>query len=63
MVDVSARELCCDVPNGTTEDGIHKVLLLEKGALVEGAFSVVIEGEDAGMFFANQVGSRVLSTG
>ena len=63
MVDVGAGELCCDVPDRTPEDRIHKVLLLEKGALVVGAFSVVIEGEDAGMFFANQVGSRVLPTG
>ena len=61
VVDISARELGCDVPNGTSENGIHKVLLLEKSALVEGAFSSVVEGEDTRMFLAYNVCSLVLS--
>ena len=63
MVDVGAGELCCDVPDGTPEDRIHKVLLLEKGALVVGAFASVVERKDARVFFACQVCSLVLPTG
>ena len=60
VVDVGARELGCDVPNGTPEDRIHKVLLLEEGALVVGALASVVEWEDARVFFAEQVCSLVL---
>ena len=60
MVDVCAGELCCDVPDWTPEDGIHKVFLLEKGALVVGAFASVVERKDARVFFAQQVCSLVL---
>ena len=52
MVDVRTWELCCDVPDRTSEDRIHKVLLLEKDALIVGASSSVVEGEDAGIFLA-----------
>ena len=60
VVDVGARELGCDVSDGTPEDRIHKVLLLEEGALVVGALASVVEWEDARVFFAVQVCSLVL---
>ena len=60
MVDVGARELGCDVSDGTPEDGIHEVLLLEKGALVIGAFASVVEGKDARELLAHQICSPVL---
>ena len=63
MVDVSAGELGCDVPDRTPEDRIQEVLLLETGALVVGAFASVVEGKDARVFFAKQVCSLVLPAG
>ena len=60
MVDVGAGELCCDVPDGTAEDRIHKVLLLEKGALVVWAFASVVERKDTRVFFPYQACSLVL---
>ena len=60
MVDVGARELGCDVPDGTPEDRINKVLLLKEETLVVGAFASVVEGKDAGMFSTDQVCSPVL---
>ena len=63
VVDVSARELGCDVPDRTPEDRVHEVLLFEEGTLVVGAFASVVEGKDAGVFSTYQVCSLVLPAG
>ena len=62
MVDISSRELCCDIPCGTPEERIDEVLLLKEHASVIWALSSVVEGEDALVLLGSQVGPLCLAT-
>jgi len=55
VVDVSARELGCDIPDRTPEDRVHEVLLLEESTFGKGASAFVVEGKDARVFSTDQV--------
>ena len=61
MVDISSRELGCDIPCGTPEEWVDEVLLLKEHASVIRALSSVVEGEDALVLFGSEVGPLCLS--